>query len=421
MDYAIRVKNLKKKYEVPLKQAGSLLSYFPLPFVPHQRSREFWALKGVDLEVTKGKMLGIIGSNGSGKSTLLKIISGIVKPTSGQVEADGLVAALLELGTGFHEELSGMENIFLNGAILGFTKSQIKSMVAAIIEFSGLGEFINTPIKHYSSGMLARLGFSIAVNVDPQILLVDEVISVGDIEFQSKCIAKIAEFREKGRTIVLVTHEIDVANYLCDDIAWMENGMVQSLGNAEKVAREYRSHVHSKMAAESGDREFTEVLEATERQIIAEDWQMKTAENNHSIIRNVRILNDKGVPQNQFKTHEPMTLEIYFNTGGQTLKRPEVRIYIRREDNILITDLQSTEQGFPLKELEGQGAILVHFHPLFLFKGKYDISILLYDYENPDHVYDRRIREDHFEVTTRKVYGSGIAELPAKWSLVDES
>jgi ABC-2 type transport system ATP-binding protein len=203
------------------------------------RYEEFWALKDVTFEVAHGATLGFIGSNGSGKTTLLKCLTGIYVPERGDVAVDGNVAALLELGAGFHAELTGRENVFLNGAILGMSKREVERNFDSIVEFAGLERFIDSPVKNYSSGMVVRLGFSIATHVQPEILLIDEILSVGDQEFQRRSAAKIEEFRREGRTIVVVSHSLELVRQLCRDVVWLDRGTVRAIGPADDVIAAY--------------------------------------------------------------------------------------------------------------------------------------------------------------------------------------
>lgn len=203
------------------------------------RYDEFWAVQDVSFKIPFGTTFGIIGANGSGKSTLLKCIAGILALEKGSIKMNGRMSALLELGAGFHPELSGRENIYLNGAILGMSKNEINSRYDNIVEFAGLGQFIDTPVKNFSSGMVVRLGFAIATNVDPEILIIDEVLAVGDQEYQQRCFEKIEEFRAEGRTIVLVSHGLSHIEQLCNEVAWLDKGTLRALGPAYEVVSEY--------------------------------------------------------------------------------------------------------------------------------------------------------------------------------------
>lgn len=210
----------------------------------HERHRErreqFWALRDIDLEIGPGEMFGVIGLNGSGKSTLLRVIAGILPPTTGEVKTTGRMATMIELGVGFHPELTGRENVYLNAALYGLTKREIDAIYPDIVAFSELGEFVNAPLKSYSSGMHMRLGFSVAVQLDPAILLVYDVLAVGDERFQQKCVTKMAEFRKSGKTIVFVSHRLGLVEELGDRVALLHNGRIEASGEPRQVVSEYR-------------------------------------------------------------------------------------------------------------------------------------------------------------------------------------
>lgn len=202
-------------------------------------SEYVWSLKDINFEVKEGEVMGIIGKNGAGKSTLLKILSQITTPTTGTVKVKGRIAALLEVGTGFHQDLTGRENVFLNGAILGMSKNEIKSKLDEIIEFSGIAKYIDTPVKRYSSGMMVRLGFAVAAHLEPEILIVDEVLAVGDQEFQDKCIGKMQSVSRSGRTVLFVSHNLTAVQNLCTSCMFLKNGKVVEIGNTSKVIENY--------------------------------------------------------------------------------------------------------------------------------------------------------------------------------------
>ena len=239
---AIVVEDIWKRFRVYQERPNSLKER--VTKLTRDRYEEFWALKGVSVTVPYGAVYGLVGHNGSGKSSLLRIMAGIHRPTKGTVTTHGRISALLELGAGFHPDLSGRENIYLNAAILGLSKKETDGLYGRIVEFSGLQDFIDTPVKHYSSGMYVRLGFSVAVHVDPQILLVDEVIAVGDEEFQRRCFEHLNRLRARGVTIVLVTHSLDLVQTLCDEATWLDHGEAQAQGTASEVTRKYLSQVN---------------------------------------------------------------------------------------------------------------------------------------------------------------------------------
>ena len=239
--WAVRVKDVSKRFRLYHERNQTLKSAILRGRT--SRHEDFWALKDISFDVATGETHGLIGSNGSGKSTLLKCLAKIYWPTSGTIDYRGRMASLLEVGSGFHLELSGRENIYLNGSILGMSKKDIDSKFDDIVDFSGVERFLDQPVKNYSSGMYVRLGFSIAINVEPDILVVDEVLSVGDEEFQRKSFHKFRELKKQGKTIILVTHAMPVVRDLCDSVTWLNNGVLEETGPAERVVDAYLKSV----------------------------------------------------------------------------------------------------------------------------------------------------------------------------------
>ena len=244
-DFAIDVQNVSKHYRLwgRRSQFATLKSALLKRELVPAAEGSVAALRDVSFSVDKGEAFGIIGRNGSGKSTLLKLISGILKPTSGKLTVNGRIAALIELGAGFHPEITGRENIFINGIMLGLTRRDIEQRYERIVEFSGIREFIDQPVKTYSSGMYVRLGFAVAVHVDPDILLIDEVLSVGDEEFSAKCVAKIQEMKYRGVTLLFVTHQLDQVRTLCDRALWLDHGQLEAIGDPMRVVDAYLQEV----------------------------------------------------------------------------------------------------------------------------------------------------------------------------------
>ncbi|MCI8326342.1 MAG: ABC transporter ATP-binding protein [Lachnospiraceae bacterium] len=237
-DCAICVKDVSKIYKLYDKRADRIVD--ALGFSHKKRYKEHHALKNVSFEVKKGETIGIIGTNGSGKSTILKIITGIVTPTGGEVKIEGRISALLELGAGFNMEYTGIENVYLNGSMIGFTKEEIDSRLDAILEFADIGEFVYQPVKTYSSGMFVRLAFAVAINIDPEILIVDEALSVGDVFFQNKCYKKFEEFKQLGKTIIFVSHDLGSINRYCDRVILLNKGDKIAEGNPKEMINLYK-------------------------------------------------------------------------------------------------------------------------------------------------------------------------------------
>lgn len=234
---AIKVDNVSKLFR--RQKQGTLKEMLPALFGGQQIVDSFWALKDVSFTVKKGEALGIIGPNGSGKSTLLKLIAGVSRPTRGEIEVFGRIAPLIELGAGFHPELTGRENVFLNGIILGMTRDQVEHRFQDIVDFAELWEFIDQPIKHYSSGMYLRLAFAVAIHTNPRILLIDEILAVGDASFQAKCRAKMESLKAAGVTIILITHDTESVKSFCDRALFLQYGKIVSTGSPQAVVTKY--------------------------------------------------------------------------------------------------------------------------------------------------------------------------------------
>ena len=237
MSNAVEVKNLSKIFRLHHERNQSLKSAIMRGRI--SRYEDFLAIDDVSFDVPSGSTFGLIGSNGSGKSTLLKCLARIYSPNSGRITYKGKMAALLEVGSGFHHELTGKENTYLNGSILGMSKREIDKKYDEIVDFSGVERFIDQPVKNYSSGMYVRLGFSVAISVQPEILVVDEVLAVGDEEFQRKCLEKFRQYKKSGRTVILVSHSMDTVSEMCDQVAWLEKGVLRGVGDSAPVVKQY--------------------------------------------------------------------------------------------------------------------------------------------------------------------------------------
>ena len=240
MSAAVSFDDVSKRFVLRHERAYTVLESVIGLVKPTRRStEEFWALREVSFEIVAGETFGIIGPNGAGKSTVLKLMARILEPTSGEVTVRGRISPLLELGAGFHPELTGRENVYLNAALFGVSQAEVQDRYDEIVEFSELKDFIDAPLKHYSSGMYMRLGFAVAANIIPDILLVDEVLAVGDEAFQRKCLRKIEEFRREGRTIVFVSHDLDTVRRICHRALWLDQGLVQAVGSTDSVIDSY--------------------------------------------------------------------------------------------------------------------------------------------------------------------------------------
>jgi lipopolysaccharide transport system ATP-binding protein len=297
---AIRVDSLSKTFNLHRERRDSAKERFVRGKA--KSGGRFVALNDLTFEIPRGTTFGLIGHNGSGKSTLLKILAGVYRPSAGAVMVDGRVSALLELGAGFHGELTGRENIFLNGAILGMTKRQVDDSLDKIIDFAGIGEFIDSPVKIYSSGMYVRLGFAIAVTLEPEILIVDEIIAVGDEEFQRKCFDHLFKLRNQGTTIVLVTHAMGLAAELCDNVVWLDHGSMRAIGPAVEVIDSYLADVNIKEAeasAESGE------------EVIATPVGARSGSGEVQVT-NLEFLRSDGSPAQVLLTGDEVTIRMHY-------------------------------------------------------------------------------------------------------------
>ena len=361
-------------------------------------SEDFWALRDVSFQVHEGETFGLIGENGSGKSTMLKCLTRILRPDHGTVRADGKVSALLELGAGFHPELSGRENVFLNGAILGLSQKELRKRFDDIVDFAGISQFIDEPVKNYSSGMYVRLGFSVAINVDPDVLFVDEVLAVGDEAFQRKCNEKFAELKHAGKTIVLVSHGMVGVQNLCDRVAWFSHGRLMQVGKPRDVIEAYTGTVQVDRALDeeghprwgSGEGRITGV------QFVDSDGQLLTA----------------------LRSGEPATLRLEYQMDS-AIERPVFGLAISTLEGVQITGPNSRDVGCVPDKLDGRGHVDIAFDPVSLLPGSYDLTVSLYDYSCL-HPFDFRQNVLRFDVTRGPIKELwGVVSLQGKWRIND--
>ncbi len=331
-------------------------------------ANRFWVLRNVGFEVTQGESLGIIGSNGAGKTTILKLLAGITKPTSGCVEVNGRIGALIELGAGFHPDLTGRENIYLNGVILGLSRKEIDKKFSSIVEFAELEKFIDTPVKRYSSGMYVRLGFAVAVHSEPNVLLIDEVLSVGDASFQRKCIDKVKELQRNQIPIVFVSHNFYHVQGICNKALWLSGGRIATYGETSQVIQAYESGVREeiKVRAEQGQ-QFSELLNSP------------GFKGSHELtITDVELLGKNGREQYEFNPNDKLTVKInYF--AAKKLEKPQAVLKIFRSDGMSCCASRTSHSQLVSADIEGTGFFEAEINPLQLNPGVYAIEGRLLD------------------------------------------
>lgn len=365
------------------------------------RREEFWALRDFTLRVEPGEIIGIVGNNGAGKSTVLKLAARIIEPTRGKVLVSGRVGVLLELGVGFHPELTGRENIYLNGAILGLNRKETGALLERIVDFAEIGQFIDIPVKHYSSGMLVRLGFAVATSVRPSVLLVDEVLAVGDLSFRKKCLRRIREMQEEGTAILYVSHALDEVRRLCHRAIWLDAGVIRAEGHPDDVVQAYmeESAVKRNQASKEGLRCLA---------------RMGTGEVE---ITGVVTLDISGKERNVFVSGSSFVVRIDYRCH-QPVKHPAFGIGIYAEDGTWVTSPNSLTSGATI-QVEEQGSVYYVVESLPLRPGIYDLTVAVFDgsaaplYAPYDHLHHVR----RFTVVERErpMPQDGLVELPHQW------
>jgi ABC-type polysaccharide/polyol phosphate transport system ATPase subunit len=364
------------------------------------KAQDLWAVRHVTFDVMPGQCVGIIGRNGSGKSTLLKIIARILQPTEGQVTVRGRVSALLELGAGFHQDLTGRENIYLNASVLGLNEEEIDRHFDSIVEFSELGEFIDMPVKHYSSGMYMRLGFSVAIHVDPDILIVDEILAVGDQSFQAKCIDRIMEMKRRGVTILIISHDLTTVRKLASHLVWMEKGEMRLTGPTETVAEQYKDHMFQRVAGQIQKQNESRTFKR---------WGTRQIE-----ITDVRLLDGEGAETTIVRTGAPLTVEIHYD-AHEPIEDPEFGLAIYRQDGLHVNGPNSQTGGLTLGVVEGSGVVRYQIAALPLLPAGYQLTAAIHDSERPI-AYDYHEQAYGFRVVDGDPREkSGLLGLAATW------
>jgi len=358
---------------------------------------DFWALDDVSFDIPRGSTFGLIGENGSGKSTMLKCIANILQPDRGEIVRRGRMAALLELGSGFHPELSGRDNVYLNGSILGLSRKEIDAAFDSIVDFSGIEQFIDNPVKNYSSGMYVRLGFAIAIHIEPEILLVDEILAVGDAAFQRKCVEKFAEFRRDGRTVVMVSHAMGSLKDMCDNVAWLQHGKLVDQGKAIDVVDEY-------------------ISDTTEERMTSDlyDPDVKQVGSGEMLITDVQLLDASGQPSTKFHTGEPFRMRMHYKCA-EPVRDPVFGMSVKTLEGIRVWANHTRDQGMHFPELSGEGVIDLAVDRLLLNPGTFDLWVNITD-ESRNHQYHLLKDVIRFDVAPGSIHESdGLVAMGSRF------
>ena len=386
---AIEAVNLGKCYT--RKGLGAPTLFGALTGGFRRKNEPFWCLRGANFEIPVGRTIGVIGPNGSGKSSLLGLTAGTITPTEGAVRTHGRISSLLELGAGFHPDLSGRENVFLNAALLGIPREDVKKKFDRIVDFAELREFIDMPVKHYSSGMYVRLGFSVAVEVDPDILLIDEVLAVGDISFQLKCLDRIRDFQKRGKTLLFVSHALQTVEEFCHEAFLIHHGQLVDRGDPGDVILKF---IRSYMGEGGG--------------LYTQEFGTRAVE-----FGVVRLLDAEGKDAATFETGGAMTVEIPY-VAHRRVEKPVFGFSLKTGNGMYIFGSNTQIQKFDIPFIEGEGKIRLDLGPLRLMHGNFFLSLAIHSW---DHAEQFHRREDWWPFAGRNPTGAlGMFQLDSRWA-----
>lgn len=404
MSLAITVEKVSKRYRIGALKHETMLREALVNLVKHpfkkrdKKDDSIMALRDVSFKVNEGEVVGIIGRNGAGKSTLLKVLSKITYATSGSVKVKGRVASLIEVGTGFHEELTGRENIYLNGSILGMKKREIDERLDAIIDFAGVEKFVDTPIKRYSSGMRLRLGFAVAAHMEPDVLFIDEVLAVGDADFQKKCLNAMDDLRSGGRTVLFVSHNMAAIEHLCPRTIWIEAGKIQLDGKTDDVITQYLSTFSESQRA---GYDLTQVK--------------SRSGNGHIRYTGIEFIDANGEPTGLIRCGERLRVRLSF-TAYESVKDPHFMFHIYSEMGTLITTVSNWHACYYIPSLSpGEGTIEFEIESLNLMPSRYYVSLWIGTYSQRIDTVDHCVSID---VESSNAYGTSGRGLNSRWGLV---
>lgn len=435
MTVSVRFENVSKKYHLGLTRTSipALLKRATSHLLgrgsatsrqgPSSDENEFWALRDFNFELNRGESMALVGSNGAGKTTALKLLANITKPTSGAITTNGKLSALIELGAGFHPDLTGRENIFLNGTILGLKRKEVEQRFDEIVAFSELERFIDTPVKRYSSGMTVRLGFAVASCIEPEILLVDEVLAVGDAAFQQKCMQRIRSLVENGTSIIFVSHNLYLVQAVCDRALYVEQGQIKYDGTTKEVIERYEQDLHEQRAQKlqiAEDAESVALTSSSSADIVDPEDTVGTEETENGIvdITKVEVGGIDGPVDGPLPSNEPAQIRISYD-AFRSLGQVHLSIFIKRSDGLTCGMVRTKISDFRLDLERGHGTVTVELNPLQLITGSYFAEAWFLNDSDSMALSPKSGRSDWFSVQGAAMTyddNSGVYEPLAQWS-----
>lgn len=431
----VEIKDVWKGYYLEAKNRPKTLKSALVSRFGYRGSRDkYWALQGVNLKIPQGRTVGIIGNNGAGKSTLLRLISGLSRPTRGKITRQGKLGSLLELGAGFNTEFTGRENVITGSILAGLTRLEAEASLEKVVAFAELQDFIDSPLRTYSSGMFVRLAFSTEINLDPDILLVDEVLAVGDLAFQKKCLNYIAQMKQKGKTIIVVSHSMDHVQSICDEVVWLEHGRVRAQGSAKEVIARYKNRIFETLdQLEITPKTKEPALQSAlkpgpgETGPVAVEGDLAGASatgpsgpdrdlrrgNPPITLKSVTLLNDLGQPVNTIMSGDPVVLQVLYHAFEPVQPIFMVGLSSTADENCY--EVSSEQDGVVFGNLEGEGSFNLYLGSLPLVRGSYKFWIGIYS-QDWKQSYDYRpdVGELYVEGATT---GSGTVYIAHRWQV----
>ncbi len=410
---AIKVEGLGKRFRTyTADRPYTLQEAFVRGFRDLRKHSYFWALREINFDVLPGRITGVIGRNGSGKSTLLRLVGGVIEPDAGQVTVNGNIGALIDLGVGFHPELTGRENLNINAVISGLTRKETARRLDEIIHFAELEAFVDSPLRTYSTGMQMRLGFSIAIHTDPQVLLVDEVLAVGDAAFQEKCLERIAQIKQQGAALLLVSHDTSLVNRLCDEAVWLKAGEMAAKGTAEEVTRLYQADIQM---------ETIKRTPGSKPARSTEDSGLRLLENRigslEMEITRVWLLDSHSQEIGALESGNPLSIELTYWAPNR-VKSPIFTASIIRSDGVVCLDSSTQATGVMLPDLQGRGRIKLNLDWLALTPGRYSVEVGVFQH---DWAYAYDFHSQAYPLVVVGAGGSkGVLATPQHWELLPE-